>query len=142
MSKGLDFDQLFPGRFIKAGQFKGIDVTMQIKTVAIEELPKQGGTETKGVIGFEQTPKQWVLNKTNGLCLKGMFGRDTGEWIGKRVTLYPAAIQFEDSDLAIRVRGSPDIAAPMDIEIKLARKSPKKVTMQKTAPVAAKQEGK
>lgn len=129
---GLDFDQLFPARFLKAGQFGGKDVTLQISKVTLEELPGKNGPEMRGILSFEKTPKQLVLNKTNGLSLKAMFGRDTGAWVGKRVTFYPAPIQFEDNDLAIRVRGSPDIAANVTFELKLARKKPRSVTLLKT----------
>ncbi len=52
-----------------------------------------------------------MLNRTNGECLKAMFGRDTGEWIGKRVTLYPAEYQGET---AIRVKGSPDMTEVLE----------------------------
>lgn len=117
---------------MKAGEFKGRDVTLTISSVALEELEGSKGKQVKGIVGFKGTQKQWVLNKTNGLCLRGMFGRNTDDWIGKRVTLYPAAIQFEDADICIRVRGSPDIAETMQLEIRLARKKPRAMTMQKT----------
>lgn len=130
--KGLDFDQLFPARFMKAGEFKGRDVTLRIKAVFIEELEGDKGKQTKGILEFHGTNKQFVLNKTNGLCIRGMFGRNTADWVGKRITLFPAEISYGDSDLAIRVRGSPDIAAPMQVEVRLARKKPRLYTMQKT----------
>jgi hypothetical protein len=129
---GLDFDQLFPNRFLKAGEFAGKDVTLTIASVKVEVLVGDKGEESKGIVGFKETTKQLVLNKTNGLCIKGMFGRDTGNWLGKRVTLYPAKIDFGDSEIAIRVRGSPDIAADTDVEVKLARKKPRTVKMYKT----------
>lgn len=122
--KGLDYDALFPGRFIKAGDFKGNDVTVTIANVRIEDLPNDaGGNKVKGIIGFEGKKKEWVLNRTNGEALKAMWGRDTGDWIGKRVTLYPAPF---NGDLAIRVRGSPDLEKPLDYELKLPRKRPQK----------------
>lgn len=129
---GLDFDQLFPNRFLKAGQFQGRDVTLTVKSVKLEELEGDKGKEMKAIIAFAETPKQLVLNKTNGLCLKGMFGRSTDAWVGKRVTFWPAPNDFGESDIAIRVRGSPDLAANMQVEIKLARKKPRQVTMMKT----------
>ncbi len=125
--KGLDYDALFPGRFIKAGDFKGKDVTVTIATVRIEDLPNDaGGNKVKGIIGFEGKKKEWVLNRTNGEALKAMWGRDTGDWIGKRVTLYPAPF---NGDLAVRVRGSPDLKAPLDFELKLPRKRPQKTRL-------------
>ncbi len=129
---GLDFDQLYPARFLKAGEFAGKEVTLTVAGVTIEELEGDKGKQSKGILSFKETPKLLVLNKTNGLCIKGMFGRDTGAWIGKRLTLFPAPIDFGDSEIAIRVKGSPDIAAPVTFELKLARKKARQVTMQKT----------
>lgn len=137
MGKGLDFDQLFPNRFLKAGMFAGRDVTLTIKEIAVEELVGDKGSEMKGIIKFAEKPQQLVLNKTNGLCLRAMFGRDTGAWVGKRVTFYPAPIDFGDAEIAIRVRGSPDLPANMEIEIKLARKKARKVVMLRTGQKAA-----
>jgi hypothetical protein len=129
-TKGLDYDALFPGRFVKAGDFKGHDVTLTIANVRIEDLPNDaGGNKVKGIIAFEGKKKEWVLNRTNGEALKAMWGRDTGDWIGKRVTLYPA--QF-NGDLAIRVRGSPDLKAPLEYELKLPRKRPQKMRLLAT----------
>lgn len=134
---GLDFDQLFPGRFLKAGDFLGRDVTLTISEVKIEELEGDKGKQVKGLLSFVGKKKQLVLNKTNGICIREMFGRDTGLWVGKRVTLYPQAVDYEDAEIAIRVRGSPDIAAPITFILKLSRKKPRSVTLQKTAARAA-----
>jgi len=121
---GLDYDQLFPGRFLKAGEFGGKDVTLTVSAIELEELPQdKGGDRTRGIISFERTKKKLVLNRTNGECLKAMFGRDTGAWIGKRVTLYPMPY---DGDFAIRVKGSPDLKEPLEFEMKLPRKRPVK----------------
>jgi hypothetical protein len=126
----MDFDALFPGRFLKAGLFAGKDVTLTIKNVQVERMPKDGGgEEVKGIVSFEERELQLVLNKTNGLCFKEMFGRETNAWIGKRVTFYPADFEGEP---CIRVRGSPDLGANKVFEMKLARKRAKRVTLIKT----------
>lgn len=119
---GLDYDELFPGRFLKAGEFQGRDVTLTIAGIETESLPQdKGGERVRGIISFKETPKKLVLNRTNGECFKALWGRATDEWIGHKVTLYPAEYQ---GDVAIRVKGSPDISEPVDTEIKLPRKRP------------------
>jgi len=128
----MHFDKLYPARFLKAGEFGGRDVTLTISSVFLEELEGETGKKMKAILGFAGTPKQLVLNKTNGLCIKAMFGVETDAWRGKRVTLYPANISFGDTDLAIRVRGSPDIKDPVTFELKLPRKKGKAVTLQVT----------
>ncbi len=126
----MDFDQLFPGRFIKSGEFEGRDVTLTISHVELEELEDdKGAKKMKGIISFRETKKKGVINKTNGLCLRAMWGRETDEWIGHRVTLFPEAYQGET---AIRVKGSPELEEPLTVEIKMARKKPYKRTMLPT----------
>lgn len=127
----MDFDLLFPGRFIKAADLRGKDVTLTISAVVVDELIGDKGTEMKGIVSFAGKKKQLVLNKTNGLCLKQMFGRETDGWIGKRVTIFPTT--FND-DPCIRVKGSPDIASEMSFELKLPRKKPKAMRLIKTTP--------
>lgn len=117
---------------MKAGQFSGKDVTLTITKIGLEELEGQTGKKNKAIVTFKEVAFQLVLNKTNALCCKAMFGPETDSWIGKRVTFFPAEIHFEDNDLAIRVRGSPDIPAPVTFDLKLARKKPKSVTLIKT----------
>ena len=118
----MDYDQLFPGRFMKAGEFRGRDVTLTISVIELEDLPQDGGkNKTKGIIGFKETKKGLVLNRTNGECLKALFGRDTDAWIGKRVTLFPSEWNGEP---AIRVKGSPELTKPMAIEVKLPKRRP------------------
>lgn len=128
----MHFDEMYPGRFVKAADFRGLDVTYTVKAVQLDKLEGNKGVQTKGILSFHETEKQLALNKTNGLCIKSMFGAQTDAWVGKRVTFYPANIQFEDTDIAVRVRGSPDIAAQITFELKLPRKKPKTTVLQKT----------
>lgn len=131
----VDWEELFPGRFLKAADLKGKPVTLKIASVRIEELIGDKGPQIKGVISFERTDKQWCLNKTNGICLKDMFGKKVQQWVGRRVTLFPSQWDGED---CLRVYGSPEIEAEHQITIALPRKRPFQMTMHKTraAPAA------
>ena len=112
--KPVDWDELYPGRFIKASDFKGAQVTLKIKEVNLEELIGDKGAQVKGVITFDKTEKQLALNKTNGICIKEMFGKKVQEWVGKRVTLFASVWNGED---CIRVYGSPDISETREITV-------------------------
>lgn len=133
----FDYDQLFPNRFIKAGLLQGKAVTLTIAEVKLEEMPDEkgkNGKQVKGIVSFRERELELVLNKTNGEALKGMFGRRTGNWEGKRVTLYPKMVDaFGDEVLAIRIMGSPDIEADMRISCRVGKKTVT-VTMKKTDP--------
>lgn len=126
----VDWDELYPGRFIKAGEFKGKKPTLTITDVKIDELVGDKGPQVKGVISFKETEKQWALNKTNGICLKELFGRKVQEWVGKRVTLFAA---MWDGEECIRVWGAPHLIEDRDVQISLPRKRPFTMTMHKPA---------
>lgn len=128
LKKPVDFDQLYPGRFVKAGDLIGKKATVTIADIDLDELEGDAGKKVKGVISFKETPKQLVLNKTNGICIKAMFGKKLSDWIGKKITLFPGQWNGED---AIRIWGSPEIPKDMDVQIQLPRKKPFKMTMHR-----------
>jgi hypothetical protein len=133
--KPVDFDQLYPGRFLKAGELLGQKFTVTISDVDLEELQGDDGTKkAKAILSFRETEKKLVTCKTNGVCLREMFGRKVAEWVGKRVTLFPDTWNGEP---CIRVWGSPDIDRDFDVEITLPRRRPFKKTMHKTEPKRA-----
>jgi len=125
MSKGLSFDELYPGTYIKAGEFQGHPVTLTIKAVKREMLSNgAGGEEGAVTVDFAETEKQWVMNKTGAVCLRAMWGDDSGEWLGHRVTLHPVKDEsgLSESGLCIRVKGSPDLDKPLKFKARLGRK--------------------
>lgn len=124
-----DWDELYPGRFLKAGQFKNKPVTLKVASVYAEKMPdKDGSNRFKGVISFEKTDMELALNKTNGICIREMFGREVQTWVGKRITFYPAPYE---GDIAIRVYGSPDIPKDIEVLVDLPRKKPFKMLLHK-----------
>lgn len=138
----MHVDLLHPTRFLKSAEFKGKDVTLTIADVVLEELEREDNSkEAKGVMAFRDSPKLLVLNRTNTDCLKSMFGVETERWKGKRVTFFPFPMKdpFTGQPItAIRLRGSPDITAPVSVTIRLRKRKPTVMTMQRTGntPVA------
>lgn len=135
----MDVSLLNPSRYLKSAELKG-DATFTLKAVTLEELEDtEGGKETKGLIHLKETEKLWVINVTNALCIKAMFGRETDGWLGKRVTLFAAPWVDQvtkEPTTCLRVRGSPDIPADITFILKLARKKPQTMVMRKTVPGA------
>jgi hypothetical protein len=126
----MDYELLFPGRFLKSVEFKGRDVTLTIASVATEMLPEDaGGEKLKGIVSFKEAKKKLVLNRTNAMTIAQMFGRETDGWVGHKVTFYPAPYQDET---AIRVKGSPELKEPVVFELKLPRKKARKVRLLPT----------
>lgn len=122
----MNWEVMFPGRFIKSAEFAGKKPTLTIKSITLEDLPEdKGGTKRRGIISFKETPKALVLNRTNGTAFKAMFGVETDAWVGKRITLWAAPFTdpFTGEQItAIRVLGSPDIKANMEFSAKIGRK--------------------
>jgi hypothetical protein len=126
----MDYRILFPGKYIQSADFKGKDVTLTVASVQAEEIDGK----TKAVMGFLETKKLMVVNRTNAEAFRLMFGNDTDGWLHKRVTLFPAVIKdpFGDGETtAIRVRGSPDITKAQSATIQRGRKT-LKVAVQPT----------
>ena len=87
---------------------------------------KNPGKETvKGIVYFRDIEPGWVANRTNVECIKAMFGKETNDWIGKRVTLCAEAIKMPNgaTETGIRGKGSPDIDREIVAEWKPARKA-------------------
>ena len=127
--KPVNFDQLYPGRFLKAGELNGKKVTLTIRDTDLEDLVGEDGKpKAKAIVAFRETEKQLVCCKTNGLSLKAMFGAQLSEWIGKRVTIFPDTWNGEP---CIRIWGSPDIEADLDVMVTLPRRRPFKKTMHR-----------
>jgi hypothetical protein len=130
----VDWDQLYPGRFLKAGEFNGKKPTLTITAVQLDELEGTKGKQIKGLVSFKEVDRQLALNRTNGVCIKAMFGRLLSDWVGKRITLF--AHPYE-GDVCIRVWGSPDIPQDFEAKVELPRKRPFNMTMHKVLPKSA-----
>ncbi len=129
LKKPTVFDQLYAGRFLKAGELLGKKVTLTISDFDLEELQgDDGAKKAKAIISFKETEKKLVACKTNGLCIRDMFGKELVNWVGKRITI------FEDTwngEPCIRVWGSPDIAEDLEVTVTLPRRRPFKKVMHK-----------
>lgn len=134
----MDYELMFPGRFMKAVEFKGRDMTAEIEAIETEMMPdEKAGEKLKGIVAFKGVKKKWVLNRTNAMCLAELFGRNTDGWIGHKVTLYPAPYE---GDVCIRVKGTPELKEPLVFELKLPRKKARTVRLLPTGKGAKKEE--
>jgi hypothetical protein len=135
--KPVDYSQLFPGRFIKAGLFTEPRPTYTIADVDLEDLPQDDGTnKARGIVSLVESKMQLCLNRTNAECLKSMFGNRVRDWIGKRVTFCVEKDRDPSNPKtkvdAIRVFGSPDIDSDTSATIKLPKRKPYERPLKKT----------
>ena len=130
----MDWHLMFKGDYVTALELGDKTPTLTIDDVRIVKLEGEDGTaKDKGVVYFKETKRGWVMNRTNATCLAAMFGDDTNDWKGKHVTLFSQMVQVgKERKPGLRVKGSPDIAAPRTVMIHLPRKKPQPMVMQKT----------
>lgn len=129
------WSELYPNRFIHADLLRGKKVTLTIKSLDIEEMETHKGKKGAVIAYFHERPLQLGTNKTNGYCLKRMFGNNPHDWIGKRITIYPTTTSFGKEKVdCIRIWGSPDLQADMAITVPQGRKKPIEMTMHKVKP--------
>lgn len=144
-----DLESLFPGRFLKG---KTLTEPLTIQIVAVEATLLEGETaddkKVKGVVkykartgapGADGKPtieqSEMVLNKTNALLLAAITGtRDYAKWPKHLATIaYDPTIRFGgETPGGIRVVGSPELKAPVTVEIKFRKKRPQSITLTPT----------
>ena len=125
---------MFKSDYVTALELGDKTPTLTIDDVRIVKLEGEDGTsKDRGVVYFKETKRGWVLAKTNALCLSAMFGDNTDDWKGKHVTLFSQMVQVgKEKKPGIRVMGSPDLASPRSLVIRLPRKKAFTMTLQKT----------
>lgn len=103
----MNINEAFPSNYLKATDIKGREPVVTISNWKVEKM----GEDDKLVIYFEGKEKGVVLNKTNATNIATMYGPETDNWIGKRIKLVTAWVDFQGRSMeAIRIR-PPDAEA-------------------------------
>ena len=123
----MHFELLFPSKYLKASDLRGMDVNLTIcpkRGVAVEMIKaKDGQEEARGVIYFVETgakatkekteEKRLVLNKTNAQTIAKIHGSEMDDWGDCRITIFSTTcLAFGETKDCIRVRAK----APKDKE--------------------------
>ena len=89
----MKVSQVYPTKYVKGEDLKEREVTLTIKGVTMEKMMPTPGEETEEmVVWFNGTDKGYVLNQTNARTIAKLYGDDTDDWPGKRITLFPKKI--------------------------------------------------
>ena len=132
----MNYLAMFKGDYLAAAELGPKQPTVTItslKAVQMEDEKTQAMKE-KWVVFFRETKRGWVINKTCAILIAGMFGPETQGWLGKRVTLYSTKVKLGGEKVdGIRVLGSPDLPAPVEVTVKLPKKKAQKVRLVPTA---------
>ena len=111
----MNISEAYPTKYLKASDLDGRNVTVTIKSAELEEIGFD--KERKLVLSFAGTDKSMVLNKTNANTIARMFGEETDDWAGKRITLCARDVEYQGTMMsALRVLpqkpAAPKAAAP------------------------------
>jgi len=147
----MDYGLGFLGAYITAAELLDKMPTLTIQKVTLEKVESLKATDDDGagkmrdriVIYFAEgkSGRGLLLNRTNAECIKELFGRETDQWLGKRITLYTCPVRVGPKmEPGIRIKGSPEITEPRTFQLRLPRKKPVPMTLLPTgkhAPPAA-----
>lgn len=98
-------DQMFPSKYLKAGDCEEADLILTIAHVDMEDVGQGEQAESKPVVYFSEVEKGLVLNKTNATTIAELHGRTTEQWTGKRIALYATEVEYAGKvSMGIRVR--------------------------------------
>lgn len=101
----MNIDNLFPTKYIKPVDLQGKDVTLTIKRASLEMMGQGVEKEQKLVIWFERTEKGLIMNRTNATVITNLHGKETDDWIGKRIIIYATSVTaFGKKHDVIRIR--------------------------------------
>jgi len=139
----VDYGLGFLGEYITAAEMVGKTPTLTISRVTLEKVESLKGDDEgagkmkdKIVVYFEESKsgRGWLLNRTNAEALRELWGRETNDWIGHKVTLFVTQVRVgKKMEPGIRVKGSPELTEPRQFELKLPRKRPILTTLLPTA---------
>lgn len=97
----MNVNDVFAGNYLKVEMLKGRAATLTINKAELAKFDEGN----KIAIGFQETEKELVLNKTNAYAVAMMYGEETGGWMGKKIEIFPDTTLYQGKMTpCIRVR--------------------------------------
>ena len=107
----MNIDEAYPSKYIKESDLQGQPRVLTIARVSVETLD-QSSNETKPVVYFQGAQKGLVLNVTNKNVFVLLYGKETNNWNGRQIELYPSQTDFRGEVVAcIRCRAPGAVGA-------------------------------
>lgn len=126
--------EMFPTRWLKAGDLNGRAFALTITAARIEELynPRTRQEEPKIVVSFHAARKELICNKTQLLAIAAITGEDeTDNWQGHSITL--SAGTAPNGQPTIIISPPPDPEATIETAGAAAAESETKAKAEATA---------
>lgn len=107
----MNINEAFPSKYLKAADIPEEGRVCVISHVDEEEVGRD--KEVRPILYFEGVEKGVVLNKTNATNISKLYGAETDDWVGKKVMIGTAWVDFNgQSTEGIRIyppkRSSPN----------------------------------
>jgi hypothetical protein len=84
------------------------DKTLKIKGVTEEKVGQGADQSDKLVVWFDNSKKGLALNRTNNRAIRGAYGDDTADWVGKLIVVFQTTGDFRGRMVpCLRVRIPP-----------------------------------
>jgi len=151
-----DYMIAYTGMYLASADIGDKTPTVKIARVVIElvEDDKKKGPDgkplqkKKWIAFFERAEKGMVINRTNAELLVALVQHVTGmprkqaglteSWVGHAVTLQACDVKLgPDTVKGLRIVGSPELAQPLKVTIKLKKKAAKEHVLHPTGRGAA-----
>ena len=87
----MNINDLFPSKYLDAADLGDQEFPVTIRSVVVEQIPKpqkKNEFEAKPVLYFLGAAKGLVLSKVNAKTIGTLYGPNTDQWLGQRITLY------------------------------------------------------
>jgi hypothetical protein len=99
-------DEAFPSKYLRGADFEEESPIVTIKSVQLETMTSDRGTEQKYVAHFKELDKGLVLNRTNWDMIEHLTKKhDSDDWPGHKVMLVAEEVSFRgEIKLSVRVK--------------------------------------
>jgi hypothetical protein len=122
----MNFREMYPTDRFYAADMRGRPWTLTFADPAVTRKTDEGGEvdpKMPPIWHFVETKKVFPAVKTNGVCARAMFGDESDDWAGHKITLYPAedTSGLSEDGLCVRVKGSPELKQAIVFRAKIGR---------------------
>ena len=88
----MNFDDMYPSKYLAASDVpEGKSFVLTVKSVEMAKMPDD---KEKPVLHFQDAKKGLICNFTNGNVIRGAYGRNTNDWMGKQIEIYQDETAF------------------------------------------------
>jgi hypothetical protein len=104
----MNIHKLFPSTYLKAADIDH-ETNVTISRLQIEQV----GDNEKPVVCFLEFKKGMVLNKTNSTNIASLYGPETENWIGKKMLLATAMVDYQGKSMETLRLYPPKVSKPV-----------------------------